>query len=173
MNATFLTLPRNKTGLNFTDTLNEILFATLNDSNAETAMYWAMMMPHLILASTGTEVDASNNKAIARRSDQWIKWDIDSLFLESKIVQERMSRTKAKRSVDVCNVFNKYLSTERNSNGIRSLTEEATGGFLSLTDRVSQNRVFDVLREKHPEPCKLNLNYLVSNEHPKSFPSSI
>ena len=135
-------------------------------------MYCAMMMPHLIFASTRTKVDASNNKAIARRSDQWIKWDIDSLFLEAKIIQERMSRIKAKRSVDVCKVFNKYMSTERNSNAIRSLTEEPTVVFLSLTDRVSKNRVFDVLREKHPEPCKLNLNYLVSNEHPKSFPSS-
>ena len=46
--AIFFTLPRNKTGIKFTDTLNEILPATLNDSNAETAMYCAMVMPHLI-----------------------------------------------------------------------------------------------------------------------------
>ena len=109
--AIFFTLPRNKTGIKFTNNLNEILSATLNDSNAETAMYCSMVMPHLILARTRTEVDAVNNKTIARRLHQWIKWDIDSLFLEAKAIQERMSSTKAKRSVDEYKEFDKYLST--------------------------------------------------------------
>ena len=56
------------------------------------------------------------------------------------------------------------------SNAIRSLTEEAKGGVLSLTDEVDKKTVLDVLREKHPELRKANLNYLVSNEHPKSLP---
>ena len=74
-------------------------------------MYCAMVLPHLILAITRTEDDASNNKTIARQLDQWIKWDIDSLFLEAKTIQERISRTKAKRSVDEYKEFDKYMST--------------------------------------------------------------
>ena len=97
LKSNIFTLPRNKTGFKFTDTLNEILSATLNDSNAETAMYCEMVMPHLNLARTRTEDEASNNKINARRLDQWIKWDIESLFLEAKVIQECMSRTNAKR----------------------------------------------------------------------------
>ena len=47
---------------------------------------------------------------------------------------------------------------ENISNAIRSLTEEAKGGVLSLTDKVDKNTVIDILREKHPGPCKSNLN---------------
>ena len=54
-------------------------------------------MPHLILARTKTENDASNNKSIARRLAQWINWDRDFLFLEAKANQERMSRTKKQK----------------------------------------------------------------------------
>ena len=133
-------------------------------------MYCATVMPHLILAKTRTEDDASNNKTIARRLDQWINWGIDSLFLEAKAIQERMSRTKAKRSVDEYKECDKYMSTGKLSNAIRSLTEEAKAGVLSLTEKVDRKRVLDVLREQHPKPCKANLNYVVSNEHPKKLP---
>ena len=67
------TLPRNKTVIKLNDTLNEILSATSNDSNAETAMYCAMVMPHLIHARTRTKDYASDNKTIEGRLDQWIK----------------------------------------------------------------------------------------------------
>ena len=59
--AIICTLPRNKTSIKLTHTLNEILPATLNDSNAETTLYCAMVMPHLIFARTGTKDDASNS----------------------------------------------------------------------------------------------------------------
>ena len=73
-----------------------------------------MVIPHLILARTRMEDDASNNKTIARRLDQWTNWDIDSLFLEAKSVQERMSRTKAKLSFDEYKELDKDMSTEKN-----------------------------------------------------------
>ena len=150
MESNFFTLPRDKTELTSADSLNEILSATLSDSNIETAMYCAMVMPHLILARTKMEDDASNNKTIARRLDQWTKWDVDSLFLEEKSVTERISRTK--RFFDEYKEFVKHMSTEKIFNAIWSLTEEAKGCVLSLTDNVYTKTVLDVLREKHPEP---------------------
>ena len=45
----------------------------------------------------------------------------------------------------------------------------AKDNVLSLTDKVDKKTVRDVLPEKHPEQCKANLNYLVSNEYPKSL----
>ena len=154
-------LLRNKTGIKFNDALIEILSSNLNDSNAETAMYCAMVISHLILAKTKTKDDASNNKTIARRLDQWVKWDIDSLFFEAKAIKERMSRTKTKRYVDEYKKYKKNMSTGKISIAIRSLTEKAKGGVLSLTDKIDEKTVLDVLRKKHPEPCKANLNYLV------------
>ena len=74
-------------------------------------MYCAMVISHLILAKTKTKDDASNNKTIARRLDQWVKLDIDSLFFEAKAMKERMSRTKTKRYVDEYKENNKYMST--------------------------------------------------------------
>ena len=62
--AIFFTLPR-MTGIKFTDTLNEILSTTtLNDSNAETAMYCAMVMPHLILARLITSMTPQITKPL-------------------------------------------------------------------------------------------------------------
>ena len=86
----------------------------------------------LILARAITEVDASNNKTIERRLDQWIKWDIDSLFLEAKSIQEGMKRTKTKQFCDEYKKFDKQISTVRFSDFIRSLTEEAKGLILFL-----------------------------------------
>ena len=82
-----------------------------------------------------------------------------------------MSRTKAKRFVDEYKEFDKCMSTGEISKAIRSLTEEAKNGVLSLNDKVDKKTVLDVLREKYPELCKANLNYLVSNEHPKTLPN--
>ena len=148
--AIFFTLPRNKTGIKFT--LIEIMSSTSNDCNAETLMYCAMVVPHLILAKTRTEDGASNNKIIARRLDRWVRWDIYSLFFEAKPIKKRMSRTKTKRYVDEYKEYKKNMSTGRISIAIRSLTEKAKGGVLSLTDKVDKKTVLDVLRKKHPEP---------------------
>ena len=61
-----------------------------------------------------------------------------------------MSRTKAKRSVDEYKEFDKYMSTGNISNAIRSLTEEAKSGALSLTDKVDKKTVIDVSRKNYP-----------------------
>ena len=53
---------------------------------------------------------------------------------------------------------------------LQSHTEEAKSSVLSTTDKVDNQAVPDVLREKHPEPRKANLKYLVSKEHSKSLP---
>ena len=80
--------------------LKEILSANLNDSNAETALYRAMVIPHLILTRTRKEDDTSNNKTVEGRLYQWLKSDIEFLFPEAKSIQQRMSRTKANLSFD-------------------------------------------------------------------------
>ena len=143
---------------------------TLNDSNAETAMYCALVMHHLILLRTRLEDDTSNKKTISRRVDQWINWNIDSLFLEAKSIQEGVSRTEAKQFLmNTKNLMN-TCQPEKNFKVIPSLTDEGKGGVLSLTDKVDIKTVVDNLRERHPKPNKAILNYLERNEHPKSLP---
>ena len=79
------------------------------------------------------------------------------MFLEAKYIHERTSGTKAKQSFDEYKVFDKQFSTGKLFNAIRSLTEEAKGGVLSLTDKVDMKQFPDVLRENHPEPSKAKL----------------
>ena len=78
-----------------------------------------------------------------------------------------MSRSKAKRSFDEYKEIDKYISTGKISNAIRILTEEAKSDVLSLIDKFNMKTDLDVLREKHPKPSKANLNYILSNKHPK------
>ena len=113
-------------------------------------MYFEMVMPHLILARTRTEDDALNNKTIARWLDQWLKWDIDSLLLKAKNIQECMSRTKAKCFVDEYKEIDKFMSTGKFSSAIRIFTEETKSGVPSSTEKVDRKTVPNVLRKKHP-----------------------
>ena len=66
-------------------------------------------------------------------------WDLDSLFLEAKTIQEKMRRTKSKQSVHEYKEFDKQLN-EKISNAIQSLTEEAKCGVPSLTDEVDKKQ---------------------------------
>ena len=54
-----------------------------------------MVMPHLILVRTTTEDDAAKKKGIAWFLDKLTKMEENSLILDAKAGQERMSRTKA------------------------------------------------------------------------------
>ena len=63
----------------------------------------------------------------------------------------------------------KNKSKKKFCNAIWSLREEAKGGFTSFTDIIEMKTVLDLLREKHLEQRKANLNYLVSNEHSKFY----
>ena len=127
-------------------------------------------MPHLFLARTRTEDITSNNKTIARRVDQRIKWDIDSLFLEAKSIRVGASRTKGKQFLMNTENLMNTCQPQKNFSAIRSLTEEAKGGVFSLTDKIDKKTVLDVSREKNPEPNEAILNYLESNENPKNLP---
>ena len=63
-------------------------------------------------------------------------------------------------------------STRKISSTISSLTEKAIIGVLSLTNKVDKKAaVPDVLHEKQPEPCKVNLSYLVCNYHSRFLPN--
>ena len=78
--SSFFIITRNKTGYKFVDTLNCILSSTIdhNEKN-KTAIYAAMVMPHLILARTKSSNDGSINKTVSRRLDQWIKGEYEEL----------------------------------------------------------------------------------------------
>ena len=62
------------------------------------------------------------------------------------------------------------MSTGKISHAIRDLRDETNVVVLSLDDKVDKKTVLDVLREKHSELCKANVDYLFSTEHLKSLP---
>ena len=88
-NKICFTLPGNTTGFKLTDTLERNLPVNLNIFNAESVMYGALVTPHLIFARTITESDALNNQTIATWLDKRMKGEVDILFFEAKITQER------------------------------------------------------------------------------------
>ena len=76
--------------------MKKILSATLKNSNKETPVCCAMVMPHLILARKGTEDDASKNKTTAKTVRP--RDEVGNRFRASwsKNMQERTIRNKAR-----------------------------------------------------------------------------
>ena len=146
--AIVFTLKRIKTGFKFADILNCICSVAINKSKAETALYCAFVKSHLFISRTRTDDDASEKKTISRRLDQWIKWDIDSLFLEATISQETIKRTKAKNNL-LLNT-KKYVTLEV------LLKKRKVVSFLN--DKTDSKTVHDVLLKKYLEIRKANLN---------------
>ena len=63
-------------------------------------------------------------------------------------LSRNVCRTRAKRSVDEYKEIDKYTSTRKIFYAIRSLTEEANGGVLFLTDTFEKKHIRDNLRQE-------------------------
>ena len=66
----------------------------------ECAMICTMIMPHLLLAISKSENDASITKTLSRRLDLWIRCEFDDLFLEAKALPGRLRKLNRKLEVD-------------------------------------------------------------------------
>ena len=141
------TISKNKTGFDFTDTMNTVLSGTLDRSEKAE-----------ILARSKDGNDGSITKTIGRRLDQWLNGNFMDLFLEAKALQDRLPK-KSKKDHDEYKEFDKYMTTGRISSAIRCLSEDVKGGNLSTTEKITVDgktrTVLDILHEKHPksQPC--------------------
>ena len=163
----FFTLKKNKTGHAFIDTLHTTLSALLDRS--QDALLVAMVMPHLVLPRTKSENDGSQNQTLTRRLEMWLNGQFDDLFHEAKALQLRLKRYQTKQR-DVFKEFDHHVTTGKISNALRCLEEDQKGLVLSLSDKIDNKTVNQILREKHPEPADMKVNYLVENPFEQTLP---
>ena len=120
----FITLPKNKIGHLFIDTMN-ILFEQVAEkkSNEETALYASMLMPHLVLARTRTDREQSIGKTLERRLHAWLRCDFEALFTEAKALQQRAPTRTKKDEVNDFKQFDFQMTAGKISNALRSLDD--------------------------------------------------
>ena len=161
----FITLPKNKTGHKFVETMDRILAAIAEkQSNENIALYAAMLMPHLVLARTTSEPDASRNKTTTRRLKMWLNGEIEQLFKEAEAVQKRTTKSKSNnRTRDMFRDFDAHMSAGKISNALRSVNDCEKGGVLSLSEKIDNKTVFDILKDKHPPPKSCDDAYVVAS----------
>ena len=86
-------MPKRETGHKFVETMDRVLAAIAEkQSNENTALYAAMLMPHLVLARTTSEPDASRNKTTTRRLRMWLNGEIEELFKKAEALQKRTAK---------------------------------------------------------------------------------
>ena len=158
----FITLPKNKTGHKFRETMNCLmtLFAE-NSSKANIALYAAMLLPHLILARTSSEPDTSQNQVTTRRLRMWLTGETEVLFLEAEVLQKRSTKPKSSRKKDELSEFDAHMSAGKISNALRCINDCEKGGVLSLTEKIDNKSVLDILKEKHPPASRCDDRYIV------------
>ena len=153
--------------------MNIILSRTHDDGpQTECAMIFTMIMPHLLLARFKSENNASITKTLSRRLDLWIRCKFDDLFIEAKALQERLRKLNRKREVDEFKAFDKQMESDKISNAVRCLSDDAKGGVLSdkVTIKGNNCTVIDLLQEKHPCSQKADLKYVVTDLKNRDLP---
>ena len=170
----FFILSKNKVGFTYIESMNNLLAPLANNScNSDMAMYAALILPHLVLSKTKTEVDGSISKIIGRRLKQWNSGQIEELFEEAKAIQLRL--VKNNKNIDEKEIkrFNKLMEKGKISSSIRCLTEE-TGGVLSLSEKINGETVEAILQRKHPKGQPINEELIVPKDgHTLPYHSSI
>ena len=111
-------------------------------SNENIALNAAMLMPHLVLARTTSEKDASRNKTTTRRLNR-------CGFKEAEALQKRTTKSKSNdRTRDMFRDFDAHMFTGKISNALRSVNDCEKGGVLSLSEKIDKT-VIDILKDKH------------------------
>ena len=158
----FITLPKNKTGHKFIETMNCLMTPLAeNSSKANIALYAAMLFPHLILARTSSEPDTSRNQVTTRRLRMWLTGEIEELFHEAEALQKRSTKPKSSRKKDELREFDAHMSAGKISNALRCINDCEKGGVLSLTEKIDNKSVLDILKEKHPPASRCDDRYIV------------
>ena len=79
---------------------------------------------------------------------------IRRLFVEAKKIQAHLWKINWKQEVDDFKAFDKQMESGKISNALRCLSDDAKGGVISISDKVTiKGKTFtlvDLLQEKHP-----------------------
>ena len=124
------------------------------------------LLPHLVLQLPGCRRSAAKRRAMERRLSMWRAGDIEELLVEGRALQQRLRGGQQQN--DWQRGFVRLMLVGRSTAAMRMLRSGSTGGVLSLDEQVEEKTVRDILREKHPEPAPVNLDYLATTPLPGS-----
>ena len=143
----FVTLSKNKAGHCSIESLSFIFNEVAEElRNSNVAFYYAMVMPHLVLACTKNR-ETSTGKTIQRRMEAWLSCE----FNEAKALQLRIPKVWKTQKPDAMKSFDIQMSSGKISNALRCLDGSQKGNVLSLQEKVGKT-VMQILQEKHPKP---------------------
>ena len=111
---------------------------------------FAMLMPHLILARTEGEHDASIGKTPEKRLNDWLGGRFETLCKEAKALQKHAQRKRGRHNYDAMRDFNMQMTARRNSNTIGVLNETQKGVCFPYIRKKVGKTVLQILQEKHP-----------------------
>lgn len=168
----FITINNNKAGRRFVEfmtiCLKPITEASQNEDKALLAM---MILPHLTLAQTKTQVDGSLNKTLNRRLDSWQLFDLDTLVNEARALQKKKPSSRQTEQKDL-KLFTSHMTNGKTSSAIKILEDDHKGRVLRLEETIGNKTVKEILEEKHPKAKHLDPSYIVQCE-PDSYHPSI
>ena len=87
----FFTISKNKVGFKIAEVMNLILTRTFEYGRQnECTTFCTMKMSFLFLARSKSENEVSLTKTLTRRSDLWIRCNLDDLFVEATSLQDHL-----------------------------------------------------------------------------------
>ena len=128
---------------------------------------------HLILARTSSEPDRSRNQ-ITTRLRMCLTGEIEELFHKTEAIRKRSTKPKSSRRKDELRESDAHMSAGKISNALRCINDCEKGGILSLTEKIDNKSVLDILEEKHHPASRCDDRYIeqpanVTPYHPVIF----
>ena len=123
----FIILSKNKPGFQFIELLKQQLLSLVDETpNSNVVMRAAMILPHLLLPKTKSEINGSNSKTLSHRIIVWKQGVLDELFTEAKALQIRHPKQKRSEVNEEVRQFDKLMSTGKVSAAIGCFSDKKT-----------------------------------------------
>ena len=73
------------------------------------------------------------------------------LYNEARAIHVRLPKQKTAKESDLKS-FNKFMCQGKISSALKCLSDNQKGGILSLKEKIGEETVLELLKEKHPSP---------------------
>ena len=163
-------LPGGSVGREFVNLLtNEVSMLSRGEAISERLIvFCGVVLQRDSMVNKGMDI----RRLLKRRMDAWKQNRFDELVYELERCARIKSKVRSSNSEDhIIKVFSRLILRGQVRSAVRRLTDRAPGQILTPTSVVdpSGKTVFDVLKEKHPEPRCVNANAFIKCEELPPF----
>ena len=124
------------------------------------------LLPHLVLQLPASRRSAAKRKAMTRRLEAWRAGRFEELLEEGRAIQVRLPTTQ--NNTGWRKGFVRLMLSGRSSAAMRLLRKGSYNGVLKLDECIEDEKVRDILRQKHPSPTAANEEFIESAPLPGS-----